>query len=70
MIVQLVDFTVPELIEKDGRHRLVIAIGCTGGRHRSVTIANLLGEKLRELPYSIHIYHRDIANDKYVKGEV
>ena len=70
MIVQLVDFTVPELIEKDGLHRLVIAIGCTGGRHRSVTIANLLGEKLRELPYSIHIYHRDIANDKYVKGEV
>ncbi|SEG06015.1 UPF0042 nucleotide-binding protein [Eubacterium ruminantium] len=69
-MMTLFSFVIPQYLEKEGRHQLVVAIGCTGGRHRSVTIANLLGEKLKALPYSVHLFHRDIANDKYVKGEV
>ena len=65
----MMGFVTKEYVEKEDRHQLVIAVGCTGGRHRSVTIANLLHEKLKSLPYSIRVFHRDIANDTYVKGE-
>ncbi len=44
----------------EGKHHLIIGIGCTGGRHRSVTIANALYEKLKGLNYSIRIEHRDV----------
>lgn len=66
----LLEFIIPQLVENEGRHQMVVAIGCTGGRHRSVTIANLLKESLSELPYSVHVLHRDMINDKYVKGEM
>ena len=39
---------------------LVIGIGCTGGKHRSVTITNKLAERLKQLPYSVKVEHRDI----------
>ncbi len=66
---KMIGFLIKEFNEKEGRHQLIIGIGCTGGRHRSVTIANLLYEKLSELPYSFRVFHRDVANDTYVKGE-
>ena len=68
-LYDMVKFLVPNFINGEDRHQLVIAVGCTGGRHRSVTVANILGEKLKELPYSTRVFHRDIANDIYVKGE-
>lgn len=52
-------FLIPNYIT-EGKNQLVIAIGCTGGKHRSVTIANELEEKLNELEYSIKTVHRDI----------
>lgn len=68
-LYDMVKFLVPNFINGEDRHQLVIAVGCTGGRHRSVTVANLLGERLKELPYTTRVFHRDIANDIYVKGE-
>ena len=43
--------------------------GCTGGKHRSVTVANALYETLEKLPYTVRLYHRDIGKDRIVKGE-
>ncbi|SNU08022.1 UPF0042 nucleotide-binding protein [Lachnospiraceae bacterium] len=65
----IMSMTVNEFVNNEDRHQVVIAIGCTGGRHRSVTIANELHEAMSDLPYSVRVFHRDIANDTYVKGE-
>ena len=55
----MVEFLIPNYI-KEGKYNLVIGIGCTGGKHRSVTITNKLAEKLKSLPYSVKVEHRDI----------
>ena len=52
-------FLIPNYI-KEGKYNLVIGIGCTGGKHRSVTITNKLAERLKHLPYSVKVEHRDI----------
>ena len=49
-----------ELAEKRGCERLRIAVGCTGGRHRSVTAAVLLAQRLTEEGHAVSLYHRDI----------
>ncbi|MDR0826335.1 MAG: RNase adapter RapZ [Desulfovibrio sp.] len=46
--------------EKEGRYRLTLAIGCTGGRHRSVAIAEALADTLREEKYSLTLEHRHL----------
>ncbi len=46
--------------EKEGKTQLVVAVGCTGGRHRSVVIARRLGESLRNEDYRVVVEHRDI----------
>ena len=55
--------------QKEGKNQLVISVGCTGGKHRSVTVANALHKELSELPYTVRLFHRDIAKDRIVKGE-
>ncbi len=55
----LIDFLVPEYI-KEGKSILTIAVGCTGGRHRSVAVANNLERHLKEKNYRVSIRHRDI----------
>ena len=70
MLEQMMSYITKEFTEKDGRHHIVIAIGCTGGRHRSVTVANELYKRMSELPYSVRVFHRDVINDSYVKGEL
>lgn len=47
--------------QEEGKHRLSIAIGCTGGAHRSVAIAERLGEFLRAKGYQVTVTHRDLA---------
>ena len=59
---QLLDFLVPQYIS-EGKAQLVISVGCTGGQHRSVFIANKLYEFLRERGYSVEITHRDIPQN-------
>lgn len=58
----MVEFLVPNFLA-EGRHQLVISIGCTGGKHRSVTIANALFDRLKNLDYGIKVEHRDIEKD-------
>ena len=59
----MIDFLLPNYIN-EGKNQLVIAVGCTGGKHRSVTIARALYEHLEAVgEYGIRIDHRDIEKD-------
>ncbi|MGI6502084.1 MAG: RNase adapter RapZ [Anaerostipes sp.] len=55
----MLTFLIPNYI-KEGKYNLVVGIGCTGGKHRSVTITNKLAERLDSLPYLVKVEHRDI----------
>ena len=66
-IADLLEFLIPNYI-KEGKNGLVVAIGCTGGKHRSVTLANGIYKELETLPYSVRIVHRDIEKDANRKG--
>jgi UPF0042 nucleotide-binding protein len=59
-LYELMAFLIP-LYEKEGKSRLNIALGCTGGRHRSVVLANHLGAYLSDKKYVVTINHRDIT---------
>lgn len=61
-IDDLLEFLIPFYI-KEGKTQLVIGIGCTGGRHRSVVIANKIYENLNKNNHTVHIEHRDISED-------
>lgn len=52
-------FLIPNYII-EGKNQLVLAIGCTGGKHRSVTLSRRITERLQTMDYSIKIEHRDI----------
>jgi UPF0042 nucleotide-binding protein len=74
--MDMVTFLLPNYIT-EGKHRLVIAVGCTGGAHRSVAIAEYIGQQLRQQGYHVNVNHRDIAleqahwaaKSEYQKGE-
>jgi UPF0042 nucleotide-binding protein len=57
--LNLIDFLLP-LYEKEGKSYLTIAVGCTGGRHRSVVVAHEIFVHLKENLDSVHLTHRDI----------
>lgn len=60
-LCDMIAFLIPGYV-KEGKNQLVIAIGCTGGQHRSVTIANALYEALHgKGEYGIKLFHRDIG---------
>jgi len=59
---QFLDLVIPSMV-KDGRAQLVIAIGCTGGQHRSVTFANKLADHYNIQGYSANAIHREIRKD-------
>ncbi|HHW22131.1 MAG TPA: RNase adapter RapZ [Clostridiaceae bacterium] len=61
-LVDMVNFLLP-LYVREGKNQLVVGIGCTGGRHRSVTIANKLCDRLKRKGVSAVIEHRDIDRD-------
>ncbi|NLG87575.1 MAG: RNase adaptor protein RapZ, partial [Firmicutes bacterium] len=61
-VVELIEFLIPYFI-KEGKSSLVIGIGCTGGRHRSVTIAQELGDRLSAKEHRVFVQHRDIKKD-------
>jgi len=57
----MLEFLIPNYV-KEGKYQLVVGIGCTGGKHRSVTLANKLYERLKDKGnYGLKIAHRDIG---------
>lgn len=55
-------FLIPHYIS-EGKNQIVVGIGCTGGKHRSVTMVNALSSRLNKTEYGIKIEHRDIERD-------
>lgn len=67
-LADMIQFLIPNYI-LEGKNQLVISIGCTGGKHRSVTLANRLYEALEgKGEYGIKVEHRDIEKDAYRKS--
>ncbi len=58
-LFDMMTFLAP-LYEKEGKSYLNIAIGCTGGKHRSVVVINQLAKHFRDRQYTMHVSHRDI----------
>ena len=68
-MTDLMEFLIPNYVQ-EGKTQLVIAIGCTGGKHRSVTLANELFEALsKNENYGIRVEHRDIGKDAITKAK-
>ena len=67
-LTDMIDFLLP-FYKREGKSQLVISVGCTGGKHRSVTVANDLSNRLKSLPFTVRTFHRDITKDRIVKGE-
>jgi UPF0042 nucleotide-binding protein len=53
-----IDFLLPQY-ENEGKSYVTISIGCTGGRHRSVFIANAIAKHLSDRTYRVKVSHRD-----------
>jgi UPF0042 nucleotide-binding protein len=58
-IKSLLAWVIPRYV-REGKSYLTIAVGCTGGRHRSVMVANALGAALSAKHYAVRVYHRDV----------
>ncbi|WP_405728885.1 RNase adapter RapZ [Anaerotignum sp.] len=61
-LLDMVEFLIPLYI-KEGKNNLVISIGCTGGKHRSVTLANALYAALGQEKHMLLLQHHDIEKD-------
>jgi UPF0042 nucleotide-binding protein len=58
-VTDLLRFLLPQFLA-EGKSYLAIAVGCTGGRHRSVALVEELGARLRAEGYRLSVFHRDI----------
>jgi UPF0042 nucleotide-binding protein len=59
-LTDMLDFLIP-YYAKEGKYRLIIAIGCTGGKHRSVTLAGELYQRMKNQGnYGMKLLHRDV----------
>ncbi len=67
--LDLLDYLIP-LYEKEGKAYLKIAVGCTGGRHRSVIIAQTIYEHIDKQGKQVGITHRDIRLQQFSRGEL
>lgn len=61
-VLQLIEFLIPHFIA-EGKTSLVLGIGCTGGRHRSVTLAEELSGRLSANNHRVFVQHRDVDKD-------
>jgi len=59
----LLDYLLP-LYKREGKSYVTVGIGCTGGRHRSVMIANALARSLRRANFDAQAVHRDVRKDR------
>ncbi|MGI6081671.1 MAG: RNase adapter RapZ [Limnochordia bacterium] len=61
----LIAFLLPQFVN-EGKTHLILAIGCTGGQHRSVAVANRIAEQVRDMGYECRVDHRDIDEERPV----
>ena len=61
-VMDLVSFVLPRH-EREGRSYLTLAVGCTGGRHRSVMLANAIGAAVRRKGFPVRVEHRDVKQE-------
>ncbi|HEX3010540.1 MAG TPA: RNase adapter RapZ [Syntrophomonadaceae bacterium] len=61
--LNLLKFLIPYYIE-EGKTNLALSVGCTGGQHRSVVLADYIGSQLRKMGYNVMVRHRDVARYK------
>lgn len=61
-LTDMMEFLIPRY-KKEGKRQLIVSIGCTGGRHRSVALSNRLYEMLNHKGFNVNIDHRDINED-------
>ena len=61
ILEKMLSFLIPNFI-KEGKSHLTIALGCTGGHHRSVAVCEKIASILRKKGYMLQVYHRDIHN--------
>ena len=66
-LMDLLDFSIPGY-KKEGKSSVTIAIGCTGGQHRSVAFAERIGRELLSDSYNVKISHRDKDRRKEGNG--
>lgn len=66
--MDLLAFLLP-MYEKEGKSNLTVGIGCTGGKHRSVTLVNYLQEQVEKMGYYTAKRHRDIERDRIKEKE-
>nr|MDQ3820705.1 RNase adaptor protein RapZ [Acidobacteriota bacterium] len=59
----LLDYLLP-LYKREGKSYVTVGIGCTGGRHRSVMVANALARRLRRAGFDAQAIHRDVKKTK------
>ncbi len=58
--LSMLEFLIPNYI-KEGKSHLAVAVGCTGGHHRSVALAEAVAQSLKQKQYHVQVYHRDIS---------
>jgi len=66
-LLNMLHMLIPHYIT-EGKNQLIVAIGCTGGRHRSVALARDLHSALTQRDQAAEVVHRDINRDEYIKG--
>ena len=59
----MLEYALP-LYVKEGKSQLMIAVGCTGGMHRSVALADEIGRRIMEKGYRVDIAHRDMLEER------
>jgi UPF0042 nucleotide-binding protein len=64
----MISFLIPKYIE-EGKNQLIVGVGCTGGKHRSVTMANALYNEFKDSDYGVKVDHRDIQKDALRKAK-
>jgi len=66
-LCEFIDYLIPRY-EEEGKAHLTVALGCTGGQHRSVAVASALDRHLRERKIDVRVTHRDVARARRSEG--
>jgi len=67
-LLNMLEMLIPHYIA-EGKNQLIVGIGCTGGRHRSVALASDLHRSLTQRGQAAEVAHRDIGRDEYIKNQ-